>query len=313
VWRVVKWGLCAVVLVFVGRRAVQLWDPAAMAGLEIRPLWVAAAAASYTAGWLPSVWFWRRLMRRCGARVGWFDTLRAYFCGHLGKYVPGKGMVLVIRSALLKPAGCPVTVSALTATFETLVMMGAGTAVAVALAPQLVTPEQLVSWPGWARSVVERPLLPAALVVLACAVLLPVLAQLLTKLAVRMTPLGMSGGERAVRLDTRLLAESLVVLTLGWALHGLSLGCTLRAVGGPANLADWPLWTAAASLSTVGGFLAVFAPAGIGVREGLLLELLRVQPGVTHPQAVAAPLLLRVVWFVTELLAAAVLYRGRRQ
>ncbi|MEZ6046842.1 MAG: hypothetical protein R3C11_14940 [Planctomycetaceae bacterium] len=65
-------------------------------------------------------------MRSCGADVPWGAAIRAHYCGHLGKYVPGKALVLVIRTALVKNAGCPPALAALTATCETLMMMGTG-------------------------------------------------------------------------------------------------------------------------------------------------------------------------------------------
>ena len=66
------------------------------------------------------------------------------------------------------------------------------------------------------------------------------------------------------------------------------------------------LWTGAAAISMVGGFLAVFAPGGLGVREGLLMEILRHQAG-PH-EAVAAAVLLRAVNLAGELLVAGALY-----
>ena len=49
---------------------------------------------------------------------------------------------------------------------------------------------------------------------------------------------------------------------------------------------------------------------GIGVREGLLIEALRIQPAIGVQMAVIAAILLRIVWFVTEVLVSAVLYWG---
>ena len=74
------------------------------AGFRITALPAAKAAntlpagIAYAVGWLPSVWFWRSLMGSLGGRVTFADAARAYYCGHLGKYVPGKAMVLVIDS-----------------------------------------------------------------------------------------------------------------------------------------------------------------------------------------------------------------------
>ena len=126
--------------------------------------------------------------------------------------------------------------------------------------------------------------------------------------AVQMTPRGMLQGERAVRIGSRQVAASLLLLAAGWSLHGLSLGLVLYAVGVPFELTQWPFWTGAAALATAIGFLAVFAPGGLGVREGLLIEFLAAQPAIGPQQAIAAAVLLRIVWFAAEIAAAACLY-----
>ena len=56
------------------------------------------------------------------------------------------------------------------------------------------------------------------------------------------------------------------------------------------------------------------APGGLGVREGLLIEVLKDQPEIGPGLAVVAAGLLRSVWFITELTSATVFYlAGRRR
>jgi uncharacterized membrane protein YbhN (UPF0104 family) len=99
----------------------------------------------------------------------------------------------------------------------------------------------------------------------------------------------------------------LVSLVAAWWLQGAALGLTLQALSPePVDWSDWPLWTGASAVSLVGGFLAFFTPGGLGVREGLLMELLRHHVGA-H-EAVAAALVLRVITLVGELVASALLY-----
>jgi uncharacterized membrane protein YbhN (UPF0104 family) len=74
------------------------------------------------------------------------------------------------------------------------------------------------------------------------------------------------------------------------------------------NWGDWPFWTATAAVALVGGFLAVFTPGGLGVREGLMMELLTRQIG-PH-EAVLVAVLMRGVALASEILAAGALYYG---
>lgn len=307
-WTVSRWALCLIVLAFVVRRGAELWQQQELERVEFSAGWLVLAAAVYLIGWLPSLWFWRALLQRLGGNVGVADAARAYYCGHLGKYIPGKATVLVIRSGMLRERGSPVSVSALTATYETLLMMGAGLALAIALAPRLLSEATTARWSPWLRQGIDVWWVPPLVVLGGCILLLPVISELLTYVAVRMTPRGMMGGDQSVRIGKRLLATGLGAFVVAWALHGLSLGLTLRAIGTPLSLADWPLWTGAVSLSTVIGFFAIFAPGGMGVREGLLIEILQIQPHIGPQQAVVASVFLRLVWLAAELLVAAVLY-----
>ena len=308
-WLVIKWSLCLDVIVFVGRRAWELYSRDDVGAFEIRWPWLFAAGIVYLVGWLPSVLFWRRLMARLGSEARLLDASRAYYCGHLGKYIPGKASAILIRAALLKGGGVPLSVSAVTATCETLLIMGTGIGVAVVLCPLLLTEKTTAGWPSWVQATVAVPLLPAALAVVTCAVSLPLIARLLTHFAARMTPRGILEGANSVRVETSFVAAGLLGFVAAWGLHGLSLGLTLHAVGdGGFSLAHWPTWIGAVSFSTAIGFFAIFAPGGIGVREGLLIESLRAQPTISAQQAVAAAVLTRIVWLVAELIAAGGLY-----
>ena len=190
-WRILKWGLCGVVLVFVGLRAADLWNKDELAGLNISAGWLVPAVAAYLVGWLPSAWYWRRLMLAMGDDVPPLPTARAYFCGHLGKYIPGKAMVLVIRGGMVKSHGGSAAVGAVTAAFETLLMMGAGLAVGLALFP-------ITGWPAVVADYVEYPWLMPVLVVAGVALALPAISLLLRKFATLMTPRD-ADGEKSAR------------------------------------------------------------------------------------------------------------------
>jgi len=312
VWEIVKWSLCLLVVVFVIRRALLLWRDEGIQQVHFSfesSGWLALSGGVYVAGWLPSVWFWQQLMRSLGGRVRFADSARAYYCGHLGKYVPGKVTVLVIRAALIKDRGSPAGPAALTAAYETVVMMGVGLAVGVALLPMMFTETSTHAPPVWSGRLIKLPFLAPILIVALGVLLLPLLSRLLTQIAVRMASTKVNREGRSVRIGTKLLARGMLALVAGWSLHGLSLGLTLRAVtAAPLDLGQWPVWVAAVSLATSVGFVVIFAPGGLGVREELLMEVLRIQPDVGPQQAVAAAFLLRLVWLVAEIVAAVVLY-----
>ena len=131
----------------------------------------------------------------------------------------------------------------------------------------------------------------------------------------KMTPIPANGEAAATPIEkaqagyTQLKEAGLLAFVVSWSMSGLSLGFTLQAVSNESfQIHGWPVWTGAVAIATVVGFLAVFAPGGMGVREGMLLEVLSVQPDIGEKQAVFAALLLRLVWIVAEIAMATALY-----
>ncbi len=316
-----KWTLFAVVLAYVGRHGYRLWQQSDVRTplTATSALWLLLSAVLYSASWLPSVWFWRQLMRALGGRPNFADASRAYYCGSLGKYVPGKAMVLVLRGSLMNGRGCAGRTAAITAAYETLTMMGTGLLVGLLLAPL----------PDWVPARDQSWLVPV--VVLAVLVALPVIARLLGWAVIKMSPPDLVEQNRpfhrrrretrrrepaagaGLAIPTWLIGAGCAAFLVSWAIQGLSLGMTLCAVGEPLRWHDWPLWSGAMALSTSLGFAVLFAPAGLGVREGILLGILT-QAGVDAHAAVAVTVLSRFVSFFSDVLVAALFYptiRGR--
>lgn len=116
--------------------------------------------------------------------------------------------------------------------------------------------------------------------------------------------LGSDPGPVATDVHPPLWAIFALVLT--WWLHGLSLGCTIQAMGvGSFVWEAWPRWTAAVSLGTVAGFVVLLSPGGLGVREGMMMLALEPSLGAG---AALVPVVLRLIWFVSEALAAVACY-----
>lgn len=326
-WPVLKWLLFGLVIAFVGRKAWQLWRDGDVSSVTIEWPWLVLSGFLYWVGWWPSTFFWQRLIHELGGTSSWRDVARAFFAGHLGKYVPGKASVLLIRAGLLADRGCRPGVAALTSTYETLACMGVGAAVGLTLAP-ITWPRRVIdSLPSLIQPVFDYPKAFALLIVATCVMLVPVVARLLgfaaRKLTKPVVPKNLLSSESATPEsdDQRILIRSRFLLgwcfafVTTWLIHGLSLGCALRSVGVAVHLADWLTWTGDVSSASFLGFLAIFSPGGLGVREGVLIGLLEEQPGITVSQAVVATVLLRGTWLIAEIVAAMTLgaWAGRRR
>ncbi|MDP7206105.1 MAG: hypothetical protein QGH11_11065, partial [Pirellulaceae bacterium] len=60
------------------------------------------AGGVYLGGLVPCWWYWRYTLRSMGQSPALLGSLAAYFIGHLGKYVPGKAMVVVLRAGYIR-------------------------------------------------------------------------------------------------------------------------------------------------------------------------------------------------------------------
>ena len=110
-----------------------------------------------------------------------------------------------------------------------------------------------------------------------------------------------------------------LALTPGcWFMIGASFWATLQAagIGAAWGWESWWRYTAFMALAYVSGFVIIFLPSGLGVREALLVLLLvpdisqrlHLQTEDARSLAALAVILLRVVWTAAELVMVSALY-----
>ena len=332
----VKWTLFLLVIFFVAREAVEIWLSGQFSQIEVDWRWLLLAGVCYFAGWLPAVWFWRSYLVSTGCHPDWLATLRAYYCGHLGKYVPGKATVLVIRAGLLRDQNVPIKVAAVGATLESLGVMGVGLGITLALAAWVLPGPAWDVIPTWLHCFESNKWLGPVTVLVVAGVSIPVLASFLKRIASRLAQrevdsvpsLASASDEQAPQSDgdpadvaeagvgdsgsiVRLLVVGSLSFIPAWFLHGLSLGCVVIATGGAASAADSVMWMGVVAGATSIGFLVLIAPGGLGIREALIVAALA--PGLGKPLAIAIAAILRITWFVTELVTAGLLYFIRKR
>jgi uncharacterized membrane protein YbhN (UPF0104 family) len=265
---------------------------------QVRGEWLLVAAGAYLLGMLPCWWFWHRTLRALGQHPGRFESLRAFYIGHLGKYVPGKAMVVVLRTGLIRGPLVDTTVAATSVFVETLTMMAVGASVAAAMIALLYRQHEGMLWLAIGLMICAGvPTLP------------PVFRRIVGILGVRKFHADI--GEVLHGLDFRLMLYGWVTVAIGWFLLGFSLWAVLRSIPSPeilahpVALADWPLTTACVALAMVAGFLSLI-PGGIGIREAIVMALLAGPLG--EGAAMVSAVLLRLVWLLAEVVLATILY-----
>ncbi len=259
---------------------------------QVDVTWMALAGLFYVFGLVPCWVFWHRTLVAMGQQPRWRESLRAFWIGHLGKYVPGKAMVVVLRTGLVYSDRVNKTVAATSVFVETLTMMAVGAFLSSVVL--LFYSEHL-----------SLTLLAVGLMICAGVPTLPPIFRRLVRM-LRVERANPQIQQAIAGVDYRLMTTGWISISIGWLLLGLSLWATLRSLPGlETSLGQFPLLTATVGLAMVAGFLSLI-PGGLGVRDWILMELLAPQYGAKV--ALVSAILLRLVWLLSELLISAILY-----
>jgi glycosyltransferase 2 family protein len=257
-FQLVRLVLAAAIVGAVGWRLATEWGATPMPALRPAPWELAAAAACGAAGLVGLALLFVAALSALGVykrqHLAWH--LRTWFQGYFYRYVPGKVMVVVERARLGEQAGIPKSTSVLLVVWETLLLLAGACVLAVAglgvvpLGPQLP--------PG--------SIAVATAAALGMVFAFPFALRLLVKWS-----------DRAKRLIPPAVltvpARTQALLVLGysgvWLLLGASFAFTCRAFEGGESAGLVVLFWFV--LSYVAGLVLSVTPAGLGVREGLLV------------------------------------------
>jgi len=108
--------------------------------------WSIACGVIYLLGLLPAGIYWHHVLKVMGQQARLGETLRAYYVGHLGKYVPGKAMVVILRTGLIRSRRVDTAVAAVSVFYETLTMMAVGACLAAAVVAYRLREEPALFW-----------------------------------------------------------------------------------------------------------------------------------------------------------------------
>jgi uncharacterized membrane protein YbhN (UPF0104 family) len=317
----VKTVVALLVLWAVGQHVLRNWHDleSQSRSLHFEPAWLGGAGGLYLAGLTACGWFYERILRSSLAPVRLMPALRAYMVSHLGKYVPGKALVVVIRTGLVVPFGGRQSTAAIATFYETLVMMAAGGLISAAgfsMAAGSFSAKFKLPFRGSVELPVYRVAAVAGLA-LGLAFLVVVMPRVFGRLVRFISlPIPGVGPDASPRITWRLLGQGLLWSSAGWFLLGLSQLAVVRSFD-PAGAAALvalglvPVVIASVALATVAGFVVAVLPGGLGVREGVLMSALA--PALGSVKSVVAALVLRLVWAGAELAITALLLPWSRR
>jgi hypothetical protein len=290
VWRAIQWVLGLLVVGLAARELGRNWESLRSQPLAWRPepgFLVLSALVVWTM-YAGLIWAWRVMLRSWGQQLDGWTAARIWTVSSLGKYLPGKvwaiaGMALMAQQSGIAPW-------AATGSAVVLQVLAIGTGAAIVGLTGSVALE--AAHPGARVALLALVIASAAGVGL---VLWPPFLRVLLRVG------GVKGAESITPRPAGILF-GIAANGIAWLGYGAALWLLVRGLLPDANL-SLAAAVAVFTASYLAGFLALIAPGGLGVREGLFILMLQGPLGIAAATALA--LASRVLLTLTEFGAAA--------
>ena len=289
-FRAGQWVVGIAIVVFACRSLARNWDQLRAQPLEWRPQpgWLVLSALVVWAMYALLIAAWRAMLGAWGQRLGPGEAARIWTVSSLGKYLPGKLWAIAGMAVMAQRAGVAPGAAMGSAVILQALAVGTGAAVAG------------VCGVGALRQ--AHPEVVTVLVLLAAAsaagtALLfwpPVVTRVLRIAAPEVSAQTVPPGPA--------IAFGVVANVVAWIGYGAAFWCLTRGLLPETGLSLIQA-VAVFTASYLAGFLALFAPGGLGVREGVFILML--QGPVGPAAATALALASRVLLTITEFGAAA--------
>ena len=297
--RVAGWTLALIILVRVGASLAdglrQLRDHPA----DIAPRWgyVVLSGGVFLLAHATLVLTWRAVLSCWDARLPFWTAARIWSVSNLGRYLPGKIWQIGATGAMARQVAVSPVAASGSALLGTLVNILAGFVVSAASGRALLD-----------RAAGGNGTLATSAVAIACVVLfaapfiVPRMAPLLGRAMGR--PLQAADGRLAkATFPVRAVVYAMIGNVIAWVLYGFAFRLFVTGVVGTAA-GPFSAYLATYTISYVVGYIVLFAPAGIGVREGAMLQMLQLAGLATYPQATLITIGSRVWLTLLEVMPA---------
>ncbi len=300
-WKpIAKWGIAILVLLFLVLTIRKAYEDVLLhrehldfSAMDFR--WLLLGVLAYAIGMFPAAIAWLQTLSSFGQKVPRWIGLHAYFIGHLGKYVPGKAMVIVLRVGRLAPLGIEIKPTVVAIFVETLTSVAVGSIIGclfLFFAPEFP--------PGW-MVLLSAICIPCSLLFLLPHTFRAILA-ILAKSKIGRMPKSVSEA-----FTWTMMIRTCAWMALGWLIHGTAgwlVLCGIQSNPGLATFQAWAACVSAISLGAVVGFASML-PGGAVIRELVITWLL--SSIVPQPIALFAAIAFRIANLIAEFLVVGIL------
>ena len=286
--RALQWLLGLAIVGLALRSLVRNWDELRAQPLDwnIEPGWLVLSAVVVWLMYALLIAAWRTMLSTWGRGLDFWSAARIWLVSSLGKYLPGKVWAVAGMAVMAQRAG-----------------VGAGPATGSAIILQVLaigTGAAVAALTGWSSLRAAYPGVEIGLAAL-LAVSVGAVGVLLWPASVRRIVRIAAPDAPEVAPPGWAILFGIAANTVAWLGYGLALWLLARGLLPGTGLS--PLRAIAVfTASYLAGFLALFAPGGIGVREGVFILMLQGPIGIGAATALA--IASRLLLTVTELGAA---------
>jgi len=295
-WLVVQYLFFTVAVVYFGLKIRSEWSELVAFPETLHPNWwmVLGSAGWVALSYIVLIETWRQIVVAWGGRLSWPTAARIWFISNLGRYIPGKVWQIGAMGALAQEAGVSSVAAVGSALVVNVVNILAGFLVVAVAGSRLLT--------GYGPALMLA-LVAFCVLVLGSPWLLPPAMRVVQRITGRHIPIP--------AIPPLAIIFAVAGCSLAWNLYGIAFrDLTIAILGGAAGRPSY--YTAVFTLSYLAGYLTLFAPGGIGVRESTLVTLLAAAGLETGVQATAIVIASRLWMTVLEAAPGLILLAIRR-
>lgn len=259
--KVLQWAFVGAIFLFLGRIVWGNWNQVQGAEFTFQMPLLIVSTLIFVFSYFIQIWAWYLITLKLGIAISFKETLTSWFTSQLGKYLPGKIWLFLTRLYLYDSRGKSKKAIAVALYFETVTMV---------MAAGLIFLVSLLSLKEVHASYLRIP--SSGVIFLSILAFLSLHPKVLQKILNRVLK-GLKKEPISLSISYPDILLVLGVCLFSWVTGGIGFYLFVDAVF-PVSSNYLLFLTGALAISSTLGLLALFAPSGLGVREGVLVYLL---------------------------------------
>ena len=284
--KILRWAIVGAIFVFLGKMVWDHWSQVKDAPFTLRPVPFVSSTLLFILSYFIQIWAWYLITLRLRIAVSIRETLESWFYSQLGKYLPGKVWLLLSRFYFYESKGKSKKAISIALFLETVTMIAAA---GLMFLVALVLFKEVRPFYAGRQSLWLVPVFFFGFLSLHPRVLQKV---------VNWTLVSFKKDPVSLPISYSNILWILFVCVISWVAGGVGFYLFVDSVY-PVAPQYILFLTGALAISSTVGLIAIFAPGGLGVREGALVYLLSLV--MATPVAVVISVLTRIWMTLIEI------------